>query len=177
MLPRLLGMPYIRKWGKLQEAVRPIRGSPYVNTSAYFHLSSSSINLFNFLLKLLNVWARKTSQCISKTPQCILWCFHTKNIIEWGTLRLFCISIALYYFQVEFLLSPFFILHWFMKILLKNTFVRRNWNGSSLYIVRKDWREKENELFKKENGRKYKSCFWVKNWWLWWLCPCLRKTL
>ena len=34
----------ISKWGKLQEADRLIRGSLYVNTSAYFHLSSSSIN-------------------------------------------------------------------------------------------------------------------------------------
>ena len=36
----------------LKEAIRPIRGSPYMNTSAYFHLSSSSINLSNLLLKL-----------------------------------------------------------------------------------------------------------------------------
>ena len=44
----------IRKRGKLQEAVKTIRGSPYVNTFAYFHVSSSSINLSNLLSKLLS---------------------------------------------------------------------------------------------------------------------------
>ena len=47
----------IKKWRKLWEAIRPIHGSPYVNTSAYFHQSSSSINLSNLLLKLPIVWA------------------------------------------------------------------------------------------------------------------------
>ena len=42
----------VRKWLKLQEAIRPIRGSPYVNTSAYSHLSSSSIHLSNLPLNL-----------------------------------------------------------------------------------------------------------------------------
>ena len=46
----------IRKWGKLQEAIRPTRGSPCVSTTASFHLSSSSTNLSN-LVKLLIVSA------------------------------------------------------------------------------------------------------------------------
>ena len=48
----------IRKWGKLQEAVRPVCGCPCVNTSAYFHLSSSSTNMFTFLLKLLTYFMK-----------------------------------------------------------------------------------------------------------------------
>ena len=48
----------IRKWGKLQEAVRPVCGCPCVNTSAYFHLSSSSTNMFTLLLKLLTYFMK-----------------------------------------------------------------------------------------------------------------------
>ena len=48
--------------GNCKEIVSPIRGSPYVNTSAYLHLPSSSINFLNQLLTAAHQsWRREGS--------------------------------------------------------------------------------------------------------------------
>ena len=90
----------------LQEAARPIRGSPYVNTSAYFHPSSSSVNLPDLLLNLSNLLL-KLPNLLLKLPNLLLR-LPTKIIV--------CISLSVLSLLMTLFTSQFAFVHLFTKV-------------------------------------------------------------